>query len=200
MRWSVKPKDPIAMTASAVASPPSSSSLGRRGRNDEHGKESAGVPTRAIDVYRNICTPAAPDSDVKVTMAAGDCSGDLVIHAVLEQMVLAVVSISDPGRAKMEARGSWKSNGQMAVASKRNDSHGTNKPEEIVTSQKRKRGRPKKEPNGTDPAQILRSVSNSDSDNGPEDHRKRGRPRKSPATNEDVKEGAKEQLANGLLS
>ena len=190
-----------------MASPPpsSSSSLsGRRGRNDERGEEGADVlPIRAIDAYRNACS----DSNATVTMAAGDSFGrDLAIHAVLERMVLAVAHISDPVRAKKKATvGSRTSNnGQVAVASMKGDTPGTNKTGEIVTSQKRKRGRPKKETNGTDPEQIIRrSVSNSgeDSDNnGPEDQRKRGRPRKSPAANKDAREGAKQHQADGISS
>jgi hypothetical protein len=211
VRWSVKPRDPTATIAGGVvASPPpsSSSSLsGRRGRNDERGEEGADIPTRAIDAYRNACS----DSNATVTIAADDsCGRDLAIHSVLEQMVLAVAHISDPVRAKKKTTvGSRTSNnGQVAVASMKGGTPGTNKTGEIVTSQKRKRGRPRKETNGTDPEQILRrSVSNSGEDssdnNGPEDQRKRGRPRKtSPApANKDAREGAKKQhQADGLSS
>jgi hypothetical protein len=186
VRWSVKPKDSTTMNAGAIASPSSSSPGNRKAGN---GKKNTDVP-KAIDVYRNL-RAAELDSVTNVAPATGNCEQDLEIQTLVGQMVLAVVNVADLCEVN-KTKGSRKSSGEMAAASKKeNKSPAPHNGEEIVTSYKRKRGRPKKDSKKNE---ILRVVTKSDSDNGSDPPRKRGRPRKSPVTNNDVEQGAEQKV------
>mmetsp|Transcript_32593 Transcript_32593/g.68517 ORF Transcript_32593/g.68517 Transcript_32593/m.68517 type:complete len:532 (+) Transcript_32593:225-1820(+) len=130
------------------------------GKHKAKARKKNAVP-KAIDVYRNL-PPAQLKSAQEAVVVANEAAKDprSEIEAIMGQMVSSVTSVADLGQSK-----------KAKVPKKKGEN---------ATSNKRKRGRPRKESDNAQREPIQRVVSTSDSDNGSatDAPRQRGRPRK----------------------